>query len=219
MSYDEEQQRRSRVVVETPTARREVYQTQTTRYPERSGYSTGTVAAVALTAMALTAIVFLFLMTRGDSTTEVNVNAQATPYPQTPLAAQPVLQPTPFVAPTPLPMTTPLTPVVITPPAGTTATTTVPGAAPAPVVTQTPNVPDDTALQNTVSKRIQDDPDLSTTDIIATVPDGKATPTGTVNAPDLKRRAERVALSVRGVRRVENQIAVEASPDAEPTTP
>ena len=217
MSYDEEQQRKSRVVVETPTARREVYQTQTTRYPDRSGYSTGTVAAVALTAIALTAIVFLFLMTRGDDTTEVNVNAQA-PYPQASVVAA---QPTPFVVPTPLPMTTPIEPLVITPPAGTTTTTTtVPGAvvvppAPAP----TPNVPDDTALQNTVSKRIQDDPDLSTTDIIATVSDGKATLTGTVNAPDLKRRAERIALSVRGVRRVENQIAVTPGPETEPTTP
>ena len=33
MSFDEEQQRKSRVVVETPNARREVVQTETTRTP------------------------------------------------------------------------------------------------------------------------------------------------------------------------------------------
>ncbi|HEX8723466.1 MAG TPA: hypothetical protein VF736_22805, partial [Pyrinomonadaceae bacterium] len=64
MSYDEEQQKRSRVVIETPTARREVVQQQTVRYPappERRGYSTGVLATVALLAIAATAIIFLFL--------------------------------------------------------------------------------------------------------------------------------------------------------------
>ncbi len=60
MSYDEEQHRRSRVVVETPTARREVVQQQTVRYPERRAHSTGMVVTVALVAIAATAIVFLF---------------------------------------------------------------------------------------------------------------------------------------------------------------
>ena len=46
MSYDEEQQRKSRIVVETPHTRREVVHQQTTRIPEeRRGVSTGVVAA------------------------------------------------------------------------------------------------------------------------------------------------------------------------------
>ena len=36
MSYDEEQQKRSRVVVETPNARREEYYARTSRAPERA---------------------------------------------------------------------------------------------------------------------------------------------------------------------------------------
>src|ERR1043165_7287330 len=102
MSYDEEQSRRSRVVVETPNERREVVQHQTVRYPEeRRGYSTGMVVTVALLAISATAIIFLFLTnSRGDS--EVNVNArvasQPTPMTQAPvIVTQPTTQPTPII--------------------------------------------------------------------------------------------------------------------------
>src|ERR671913_292491 len=97
MSHDEEQHRKSRVVIETPTERREVVQQQTYRTPEheRSGFSSGMVAAVALAAIAATAIVFLFIMNRGDdSDTSVSVNArgaaatQPTPYAQQPVIVQ-----------------------------------------------------------------------------------------------------------------------------------
>ncbi len=109
MSYDEERQRRSRVVVETPSARREEYVTQTRRVPpERGGYSTGVVAAVALTAIALTALVVFFMMNRGTDATQTNVNVTtaATPLPT---------QPTPLVIQqmTPMPVTpAPLTTIV-----------------------------------------------------------------------------------------------------------
>ena len=43
MSYNEEQARRSRVVVDTPSGRREVEQTEAVRVPERSGVSATTV--------------------------------------------------------------------------------------------------------------------------------------------------------------------------------
>src|SRR5215210_6601507 len=98
MSYDEEQQKRSRVVVETPTARREVVQQQTVRYPapERRGYSTGVVATVALLAIAATAIIFLFLTNSGDDkSSETNVNIRASAQP-TPFAQAPVVVQTPM---------------------------------------------------------------------------------------------------------------------------
>jgi hypothetical protein len=212
MSYDEEQQRRSRVVVETPQARREVVQTETHRVPERRGYSTGVVASVALTAIAATAIIFLFLMNRSDDSTSTNVNLTARP-PATPIPQQTVIiqqaatpLPTPIIIQQAPPTTTQPAPVIITPPPG--GSTTAPAtSAPPPA-----SVPDDTSIQNSVSKRLEDDTELGATDIIATVSGGRATLTGTVNSPDLKRRAERVVLGVKGVRTVDNQIAVLGNP-------
>ena len=222
MSYDEEQQRRSRVVVETPTARREV-DYQQTRYvqPDRGGYSTGVVVAVALTAIAATAIIFLFLMNSGDDETNVNINARAVPatQPSPLLVQQSTPLPTPFpTLPTPLPTVTQTAPGVILPPdstlppSATTTTTAPPAAAP------TPNVPDEGVIKNNVNSKIEADPDLSATDILADVRNGKVTLTGRVPSPDLKRRAERLAFSVKGVRLVDNQITVaDAGPDASGT--
>ncbi|HEV2764412.1 MAG TPA: BON domain-containing protein [Pyrinomonadaceae bacterium] len=222
MSYDEEQQRRSRVVVETPTARREV-DYQQTRYvqPDRGGYSTGVVVAVALTAIAATAIIFLFLMNSGDDETNVNVSARIPATQPSPLLVQQATPlPTPFpTLPTPLPPLTQTAPGVtvidptLPPASGTTTTTTAPPAAPAP----TPNVPDEGVIKNNVNSKINSDPDLSATDILADVRNGKVTLTGSVPSPDLKRRAERLAFSVKGVRLVDNQITVvDAAPDATP---
>jgi hypothetical protein len=215
MSYDEEQQRRSRVVVETPTARREVVQTQTTRIPEKSGFSTGMVAAVALTAIAATAIIFLFLMNRGDEETNVNVSTRAAstpiPQPSTLIVQQPATQATPIIIQQAPPISTQPAPVIITQPAPASDTASLPPTAKAP------SVPDDSAVQNSLSKKLQDDADVGATDIIATFGNGRATLTGTVNTSDLKRRAERLALSVKGVRTVDNQIAVLNAPQTSST--
>jgi hypothetical protein len=202
MSYDEEEQRRSRVVMETPTARREVVQTQTTRVPEKTGYSTGVVAAVALTAIAATAILFLFLTNREDEPTNTNVRVATTA--PTPIPTQP----TPIIIQQAPPVTTQPAPVIITQPP---TTTTVPPTTAPPTVTTAPSGSDDVSAQAKVSEKFQDDADLSTTDVIATVINGKATLTGRVKTQDLKRRAERLALSVKGVRTVDNQIIVQGS--------
>ena len=128
MSYDEEQQKRSRVVVETPTARREVVRQQTVRYPqERRSFSTGMVVAVALVAIAVTAIVFLFLTNSRDDSSQTNVNirtaaaTQPTPFAQTPVIVQ---------QPTTMPTAPPQTVIIQQPPATTTA--------PAPVIVTQP---------------------------------------------------------------------------------
>src|SRR5689334_22328251 len=126
MSYDEEQTKRSRVVVETPNERREVVQHQTVRYPEeRRGFSTGMVVTVALLAIAATAIIFLFLTNSRDDSSQVNVNLRASTQP-TPMTQAPVVvtQPTPIIITQPAPVTqTQPAPVIIQapPPATTTA--------------------------------------------------------------------------------------------------
>ncbi|HYP54101.1 MAG TPA: BON domain-containing protein [Pyrinomonadaceae bacterium] len=212
MSYDEEQQRRSRVVVNTPTERREVDYQQTRYVPERGGYSTGVVVAVALTAIAATAIIFLFMMNSGDEmVTNQNTTVRTTaPVAQTtPLILQQSTPlPTPF--PTLPPTTTTTAPGVIVPPADATlppATTTAPAPA------STPNAPDEATIRQSVNAKIQADADLAATDILADISGNKATLTGTVRSADLKRRAERLAISVRGVRVVDNQITVQPAPE------
>lgn len=213
MSYDEEQHKRSRVVVETPTARREVVHQQTTRYPERSGFSAGMVAAVALTAIAVTAIVFLFLMNRGDEEGNTNINVRTAAATQpTPLAQVPVMVQTPMTQPTPIVITQPA-PVIVEVPATTTTTTTAPPAA----TTTTAPPPatsgaDDSSLQLKVETAFRGDADISGSNVIATVLDGKATLTGEVSTPALKQKAERLVRGVRGIASVENKITV--NPDA-----
>lgn len=209
MSYDEEQSRRSRVVVETPNERREVVQHQTVRYPEeRRGYSTGVIVTVALIAIAATAIIFLFLTnSRSDSETNVNLRTSATqptPMTQPVIVSQPATQPTPIIIQQPPPVTTQPAPVIIqAPPATTTA--------PPPSTGSTaPSAPahDDASIQTKLDKALTDDTDLAAAVVTATVINGRVTLTGTVNSDALKHKAERLAYAIKGVTGVDNKIAV-----------
>ncbi|HEX5706543.1 MAG TPA: BON domain-containing protein [Pyrinomonadaceae bacterium] len=212
MSYEEEEQRRSRVVVETPNERREVYHQQTVRAPERrEGFSAGMVAAVALAAIAATAIIFLFLMNRGDdSTTNVNVRTGTQPTPA--VAQQPVVAPQPVTTqPTPIVITQPA-PIVVTQPAPvetTTTTTTAPPPASAPPAS---SGSDDMAVQTRLDDAFRKDAEIFESGVTGIVVEGKATLTGAVKTDAIKAKAERLAYAVRGVRSVENRIIVVASP-------
>jgi hypothetical protein len=204
MSQDEERQRRSRVVVETPTARREEYVTQTRRVPsDRGGYSTGVVAAVALTAIALTALLVFFFMNSGTDATQTNVNvaAAATPIPTVPtpivLQATPLPQQPPIIIQQP-PAATQPAPVIVSPPAGATS------SAPAPNPAN-----DDSAIESRVNKALNDDATLASLGITVTVIEGKAMLNGLVKTADLKAHAEQLAKTVRGVKSVDNKIIVE----------
>ncbi len=213
MSQDEEQTRRSRVVVETPTQRREVVHQQTVRYPEeRRGFSTAMVVTVALLAIAATAIIFLFLTnSRGDSETNVNIRtaAQPTPMSQTPvIVSQPAAQPTPIIIQQPA--TTQPAPVIIqqAPPPSTTTTAPPATTQPAPAAP----AHDDASLQTKLDKALTDDTDLSAAGITATVINGRVDLTGTVSTDALKRKAERLAYAIKGVTGVDNHITVTPAP-------
>jgi hypothetical protein len=213
MSQDEEQTRRSRVVVETPTQRREVVQQQTVRYPEeRRGFSTAMVVTVALLAIAATAIIFLFLTnSRGDSETNVNIRAasQPTPMSQTPvIVSQPATQPTPIIIQQPPPVTTQPAPVIIQAPPPSTTTAPPATTQPAPAAP----AHDDASLQTKLDKALTDDSDLSAAGITATVINGRVDLTGTVSTDALKRKAERLAYAIKGVTGVDNHITVIPSP-------
>ncbi len=214
MSQDEEQRRRTRIEIETPTSHREVVQSQvTTRYPaERKGMSTGTVAAIALTAIAATAIIFLFLMNRSDdaANTNVNIRTAAATTPPTPLPTAPVIvqqqpltQPTPIIIQQPAPIQ-PAPVIIQQQPATAAAPADIQPTAAAPA-----NVPDDAGLQTKVDKAFSDDPDIVNATVNTMVVNGKVMLTGTVKSDDLKRRAERLAYAVKGIRSVDNKIAVD----------
>jgi len=197
MAYDEEQARKSRVVVETPTERREVVHSQSVR--DNGGISAGMVGVLVVVAIALITMLVLFWISSQPTTDNANLAAtQPTTVVQQPAPAQ---QP-PVIIQQPAPATQPAQPIVVTPPAGgTTAPTTAPPA-------ETVNM--DSTIQAAVDKKISDDPDISTLGITASVLDGKVTLLGTVKTEALKTQVERLVKQVKGVKSVDNQLMVVA---------
>jgi uncharacterized integral membrane protein len=192
----EKQQESRRVVVETPTARREVVQTETARYPEKSGGISGAaLAAIVVGVIALAAIIILFMM--NQQPTDANVNVAQT-QPPTTIVQQPAQQ-APVIVQQPAPATQPA-PIIINgqsqPAPATSAGST------------TSNVPDDSSIQTAVDKKLNDDPTLSTLGITASVVNGKATLIGTVKTEALKSQVERTVRNIKGVKSVENHIIV-----------
>jgi hypothetical protein len=194
MAYDDEQARRSRVVVETPTARREVTQTETV-HNDRGGISGATVGIIVVVAIALITIVVLFLM-NGQSTDTTNANlAEQQPAAQQPvIVQQPAQQQPPVIIQQPAPVAN-QPPVVINQPA--------PAGGSAPV-----NTSNDGAVQTAIDQKISEDPNLSSLGITATVLDGKVTVTGTVKSEALKSQVDRMLRAIKGVKQVDNQIVV-----------
>ena len=191
MAFDEEAAKRSRVVVETPTERREVVHSQTVR--DNSGISAGMVGVLVVVAIALITMLVLFWISSQPATD--NANIAATQPPQTTVVQQPApAQQPPVIIQQPAPATQPA-PIVVTPPAGGTT-------APAESVNM------DSTIQSAVDKKISDDPEISTLGITASVIDGKATLIGTVKTAALKTQIERLVKSVKGVKSVDNQISV-----------
>ena len=192
MAYDEEEARRSRVVVETPTERREVVHSQSVRGD--GGLSAGMVGVLVVVAIALITMLVLFWISSQPATD--NANVAATQPPQTTVVQQPApVQQPPVIIQQPAPATQPA-PIVVTPPAGGST------AAPAESV----NI--DSTLQTAIDKKLSDDPEISTLGITASVLDGKVTLLGTVKTEALKGQIERMVKQVKGVKSVDNQISV-----------
>lgn len=205
MSYDEEQHKRSRVVIETPTARREVVQTTTARVPERRGVSTGMVAALVIGAVALVTILFLFIMNRQNSGTEVTANVRSAD-----TAPTPVQQPVVIQQPA-QPQQQP--PIIIQQPGTTTTQPPVIINQPAPPATSSGSTSpssgtDDAAIQSEIDKKMAEDSTLSTVAVTPTISNGKVTLIGTVDTQAIKNQIERLIKSIKGVKSVDNQIVV-----------
>jgi len=158
MAYDEEQARRSRVVVETPNERREVVHSQSVRTPDNSGISAGMIGVLVVVAIALITMLVLFWMSSQQATDNANLAAQQpTTVVQQPAA--PVQQP-PVIIQQPAPATTQPAPIVVTPPAGGSTVPTEPA-----------NM--DSTIQAAVDKKISNDSEISQLGITASVLNGK----------------------------------------------
>ena len=194
MAYDEEHARKSRVVVETPTAKREVVQTEAVRTPDRSGVSAGMVGVLVVVAIALITILVLFWMSNQPTTDpNANVTAQQT-QPPTTIVQQPAQQP-PVIIQQPAPVTTQPAPVIIAPGTAGGGTSSAP-------------VNQDASVQAAIDKKLTDDPTLSQLGITATVMDGKVTLLGVVKSDAQKKEVEQTIQRIKGVKSVDNQITV-----------
>ena len=193
MAYDEEQARRSRVVVETPNERREVVHTQSVR--DNNGISAGMVGVLVVVAIALITMLVLFWLS-SQPTADSTLTAQQQPTViQQPAPAQ---QP-PVIIQQPAPVQTQPAPIIVTPPAG--GATTMPAES-----ANTANI--DSTVQAAIDKRLTDDPEFSTLGITASVIDGKVMLVGTVKSEELKAKIERAVKQIKGVKAVDNQISV-----------
>ena len=197
MAYDEEQARRSRVVVETPTERREVVHSQSVRTPDNNGISAGMVGVLVVVAIALITILVLFwLSSQQTATDNANLAAQQ-PAPTTVVQQPAPVQQPPVIIQQPAPATQPA-PIVVTPPVGGST---------APSESAT-NI--DSTIQAAVDKKLSDDPEISTLGITATVLNSKVMLVGTVKTQEMKTRIERMIKQIKGVKDVDNQITVVA---------
>lgn len=191
MSYDEQEARRSRVVVETPNTRREVTHTEAVR-GDRDGVSGATVGVIVVVAIALVTILILFLMSGQSNVANDNLALQQQPaQPSTTIVQQPAAQQPPVIIQQ-APPATQQAPIIVTQPATGGST----------------SGPDDSTIQSEVDKRILDDPNLSTLGVTVSVIGGKATLIGTVKSESIKAQFERLVRGVRGVRDVDNQITI-----------
>jgi len=193
MAYDEEQARRSRVVVETPTERREVVHSQSVR--DNGGISAGMVGVLVVVAIALITMLVLFWIS-SQPATDTNVAATQPPPPTTVVQQPAPVQQPPVIIQQPAPATQPA-PIVVTPPASSGGST---------VPAETVNM--DSTIQTAVDKKLSDDPEISTLGITATVLNGKVMLLGTVKTEALKSQVERLVKQVKGVKAVDNQISV-----------
>jgi hypothetical protein len=200
MAYDESETKRSRVVVETPTARREVNRTERSYTPDSGGTSSTTIAVVVILAVGVVVLLLLLIMNR-QANDNANLAAQQQtqqPAPQQPvIVQQPAQQQPPVIVQQPAaPASQP--PVIVNNP-------------PSSASSGVPNVPDDGSIQAEIDKRLQKDATLSTLDVTATVVNGKVMLMGTVKTDQLKSQVEKLVRGIKGVKNVDNKIIVSAA--------
>ena len=192
----ERESEHKRIVVDTPSGRREEIHSEARQYPEKSsGVSGAALAAIVVGVIALAAIIILFVMNQQQNALNANQTAQQQP-PQT-IIQQPAQQQPPVIVQQPAPVTQP--PVIINGQPATSSGTT--SSAPR-------SGPDDSTVQTAVDKKLNDDASLKALSITATVMNGKVTLIGLVHSQAEKSQVERAVRQIKGVKSIDNQISV-----------
>src|SRR4051812_16185161 len=141
MAYQEREAEHRRIVVDTPSGRREEIHSEARNYPERSGGVSGAaLAAIVVGVIALAAIIILFVMNQQQNALNANTTAQQQP--QTIIQQPAQQQQPPVIVQQPAPATQP--PVIIN---GQTAPTTSGGLT---TTTETKSGPDDSSIQTAI---------------------------------------------------------------------
>jgi len=199
MAYEEREAEHRRIVVDTPSGRREEIHSEARQYPARSGGVSGVaLAAIVVGVIALAAIIILFVMNQQQNALNANTTAQQQQQPPQTIIQQPAQQQPPVIVQQPAaPAQQP--PVIINgqPSAGGTTTSGV-----------APSGPDDSSIQTAVDKKLTNDPALSALGVTATVINGKVTLIGMVHSQAEKSQVERAVRQVKGVKSVDNQLSV-----------
>jgi flagellar basal body-associated protein FliL len=173
-------------VVNRPYQRSEVVTERTERGPRESSLSPGTIAIIAVLAITAIGAIFYIVSNRNaNESANRNANLEVASQAQQPatIVQQPAQQ----------------APVIIQQP-----------AQPAPVIIQQPslrdNASDDANMQEVATKRLGEETEMNAVSIAIT--DSQAVLTGTVYSAATKAKAEQIVKAVRGVKSVDNRIAV-----------
>jgi hypothetical protein len=197
---DEIREKRT-VIHEAPVGRRPVVETQYDHtVQEREGLSGGAIAAMVITAV-IAAIFITWLILNNQQSEDLAMEreraliaernaAQAQAAQQQPQQQPQQQQPNVIV----LPQTQP---------------STVPVPVPVPSQAEPATAPTPISVEVDVNRKLLDDKQLGSYPITAKIENGTVTLSGNLPNEDLKTRAEKVVSSVRGVRRVINEITVQ----------
>lgn len=194
---------RRTIIEDVPVGRRPVVETQyDSVVHERRGMSGAAIAALVIAAIAAAVLITMMILNSNQQGRESQLEmerdraradaaraASQPPQQQPSVVVVPPSQSQPTTVPVPVPVPVPS------------------AASPAPSTGSTPAV-SDTSIEVDVTTKLLDDQDLRTHPIDVKFAAGTATLSGSVPSEEIKARAEKVAKTVKGVRRVVNNLTV-----------
>lgn len=198
-----EYEERRTVIEDIPAGRRPAVETQyDTVVHERRGMSGAAIAALVIAAIAAAVLITMMIVNGNQQDREAQLemerdraraaaaqNASQPPQSQPQVVVVPPSQSQPTTVPVPVPVPVPS------------------ASSPAPSTSSTPAV-SDTSIEIDVTTKLLDDQELRTHPVDVKFAGGTATLSGSVPSDEIKMRAEKVAKTVKGVRRVVNNITV-----------
>lgn len=187
MGHYSEPQKRRRVEVPIPAGKGTRQKRAAARHYEQNADGTHRAlidAGIVVLATVLTTVLLLAVSGQIHDTTAENL-ISGSPAPL-------LLAPQPLASATPTPQAS-----------RSLATPTTENPASTPVAT-----PDDTEVQAAIDKKLGDDTSLSQLGITATVTDGTVILVGTAPSDEMRGKVEKLVHSVKGVKKIDNQIVV-----------